>query len=56
MWKYIKEEYNWSKNNYKRYFIDIKGRDKSNFNNYFKQYIAAYKKDKDNNLDFKAYI
>ena len=56
MWKYIEEERNRSRDDYKRRFTNIKGRNKGNFNNYFKQYITAYKGDKDNNLDFKAYI
>jgi len=56
LWKYIEEERNRSRDDYKRRFINIKGRNKGNFNNYFKQYVAACERDKDNNLDFKAYI
>jgi len=55
LWKYIEEERNRSKDDYKRRFINIKGRNKGNFNNHFKQYVTAYKGDKDKDLDFKAY-
>jgi len=55
LWKYIEEERNRFKDNYKRRFINIKGRNKGNFNNYFKQYVAACEGDKDEDLDFKAY-
>jgi len=55
LWKYIEEERNRSRDNYKRRFINIKGRNKGNFNNYFKQYVAACERDKEDNLDFKAY-
>ena len=56
MWKHLEEEHSQSRDNYRRHFIDIKGRNKGNFNNHFKQYVAAYKRDKDKDLDFKAYI
>ena len=56
MWKYIEEERSRSRDNYRRRFINIKGRNKGNFNNHFKQYVAACKGDKDEDLDFKAYI
>jgi len=56
LWKHIEEERNRSRDNYKRHFIDIKGRNKGNFDNYFKQYVAACKRDEEDDSDFKAYI
>jgi len=56
LWKYIEEERSRSRDDYRRCFIDIKGRNKGNFDNHFKQYIAACERDKDKDLDFKAYI
>ena len=56
MWKHIEEERNRSRDDYKRRFIDIKGRNKGNFDNHFKQYVAVCERDEEDNLDFKAYI
>ena len=56
MWKYIEEERSRSRDDYRRRFINIKGRNKGNFNNHFKQYIAACERDEDEDLDFEAYI